>query len=827
MSFKQSNRVALVGTAFTAFLFATNVNGQSSNAGDDDLAIEVITVTAEKREESLQDVSLSIQAVTGDTLVEQNVVRLDDLDHLVPNLFITEGLTGNTLNIRGIGTSQGNAGFEQSVATFTDGIYIGRGRQAIAPLTDIAQVEVLRGPQPVFFGQSAVAGALNITTRDGRGEFDANVDLTYASDGEVGIIGGVTIPFSETFGVRLAGRYTDMDGWMTNSFTGEDWVGLQTDLVRVTANWDVTPQFDVELRYETGTSEQEGTPAELVGCDTTPVPGPPFPIFCQAATNSFGDRVEWTYDGQTSAGGAAQGTIPATPAGSIPITNPQFLDTTRLTETDLVALTWNYDFGAATLSGISALSEYDFQGAADIGSTPFAEIHPQLTETYEQTSHEIRLASNEPAFDGFLDYMIGFYYQDTETATLNDTLTTFALQFGAPVETINRGQWRSDDTWTSLFASFTGNFSDSFRTTIGLRYSDVEKEGGAFVSSAPFNAAGATAPFMAASADPFVCDDDGNGDGFVQNVCELGSIDTDDLGGQVAFEWDQNDSVMWFLTYTDAFKAGGLSQVLRGIASQQGAFLFDDEESTSVELGFKSLLFDSRLRLNANLFNTEFNDLQVSSFDVATNSFNVENAAEATSTGLEFDGEFLATENLTITFSGSFLDAEYDSFPGAQCSQFEQGQGGVDCYFGPPNPADPNGTGGTTDRAGFPLLFAPDFTFNVGARYTVAVSQNLQLALSGNLNYSDEYDVSDRYDPRNTDDDGFGGIQSAVERLDLRVELLDADGTWSVAVFGNNVTDERPLTLFGPSQFNGVSAGFAGGTRGDVYGVQVRARFGE
>lgn len=787
-----------------------------------------IIVTATKRAESLQDVALSIQAVTGESLVEQGAVTLFDVDNRVPNLFITEGLTGNTLNIRGLGTSQGNAGFEQSVATFADGVYIGRSRQSVAPLADVAQVEVLRGPQPVFFGQSAVAGALNITTKDGRGPFQANADLSYGSDNEIIAAAGVTIPLSDTLGVRLAGRYTDMDGWMKNTFTGEDWAGRETQLFRITGNWQATDSFDVELKYETGKSEQNGTPAELVGCDPDNRLTP-FATLCGLATNEFGDRVEWEYDGGTAAGGAAGTTIPLTPAGSRPITNPVFDRIDRNTDTELLALTWNYDFGSATLTGISSYSEYDFDGASEIGGTPYADVHPQLIETYEQTSHEIRIASNEPVFNGFLDYLVGFYYQDTETQASNDTHSTFPnLSLGQPAQTLSRGDWRSEDTWTSVFGSFTGNFSDTVRGTLGLRYSDVQKDGGAFASTAPSNLTGLTGPFTAISANPSVCDDDGNGDGFVQNSCQLGSIDTEDLSYQLGLEWDSSDSVMWFATFTEAFKAGGLSQVLRGIANDPDTFTFDDEESTSFELGVKSRLAGGRLRLNANVFHTDFKNLQVSSYDVTTDSFNVQNAAEANSKGLEFDGEFLATDDFTITFAGSLLDTQYDSFPGAQCSQYEQFLDDGDCYLGPPRATDPTGTGVLTDRAGFPLLFAPEFTFNIGGRYTFDVSQNLDVTLSGNLNYSDDYYVSDRYDPRSTDDNnGWGGIQSGLERLDLRAEIGTQDGKWSLAAFGNNITDERPLTLFGPAQLNGAQSGFAGGSRGANYGVQLRVKFGE
>ena len=801
---------------------------ETTEAEGEQRRLNTVTVSAEKRDENLQDVSISIQAVEGDTLVENAVVRLDDLDNLIPSVYIGDTIAGNVLFVRGVGTVQGNAGFEQSVATFSDGVYVGRARQSVAPLHDVARVEVLRGPQPVFFGQSAVAGALNIITRDGTGPFDANIDLTYASDNEVLIGGGLTIPFSDTFGIRLAARYTDRDGFVDNTFTGEDFGGVETEMFRATANWQATEALDFELKYETGSSVLNGIPTEIVGCDAAnplPNPGPPLPSFCALALAAFPDRVEYDYNLQTANGAAAGGTLPLTPLGSVPITNPEFYEQENPTDSDLIALTWNYDFGPATLTSVTAQSEYDYRGYLDVGGTPFADFQPVFTESYEQFSQELRIVSSEPVFDGFLGYMFGVYYQDADSEAGTEVLTSFGIAFGAPFEPLNGGIYLSDEKWTSLFASFTGNFSDTLRGTAGLRYSEIEKDGGNFVTSALSDSAGLVMPFAPVSADPIACDDDGNGDGFVQAVCERDVVEVDDLSYQLGIEWDYTDDVMFYATYTDAFKAGGLSQTARGIALRQGDFIYDDELVTSYELGAKSILLNGNLRLNASLFVSEFEDIQVQFLDPSTNSFRVGNAAEATSQGLEVDGEFAATDNLTITFSGSLLDAEYDSYPGAQCSQFEQALNGLDCYVGPPRPTDPDGNGSTIDRAGRELRSAPDYTINIGANYSMPILSNYEMTLSGNFNYTDDQELG-AYDPRTTDEFGFGGVQSAYERIDLRAEFAHLNGDWAVALIGNNVTDETPLAEFGPSPWNGLDSAIAMGTRGAYYGIQLRANFG-
>ena len=157
-------------------------------AATDDGLLEEIVVTAQKREESLRDVPLSVEAVSGDKLADAGIVRLDDLKAYVPNLQMTETGIANNIYIRGIGSGL-NQGFEQSVSLYQDGIYRGRGHQSRMPFLDLARVEVLRGPQPILFGKNAVAGAVNMVaarpTRDFegsiRGSRDFENDETVAS----------------------------------------------------------------------------------------------------------------------------------------------------------------------------------------------------------------------------------------------------------------------------------------------------------------------------------------------------------------------------------------------------------------------------------------------------------------------------------------------------------------------------------------------------------------------------------------------------------------------------------------------------------------------
>lgn len=758
---------------------------------------DVITVTAQKREQNLQDVPISMVAVSGEELLEDNVIRLDQLDESIPNLAITDGFTGVTLNVRGIGTGQGSAGFEQSVATFIDGVYVGRGRSSIAPMMDIASVEVLRGPQPVFSGQSAVAGALNITTKDGTGDFAADLFASYGSENEVIVEGGVTLPMTDTFGVRLAGRATGWDGYATNAATGGSHGGIDTEIFRATANWTPAARLDLELAYEAGKSESNGLATEIIDCDTVGVPGSPPPIcaFAQGDPTFADVNLEYDLNQMTAVGSdwlyAGVGVPNTSGWGDL---MPETLTTDRLT------FNWNYDFGGATLTGIHSTNSYNYSVTRDVDQTPYMWLHADIYEDYDQTNHELRLTSNDAAFDGFLDWMVGYYYQEGEIHTENHSHLGFA---GFDVGT----EFNEDNEWTSFFASFTGHFTDTVRGNAGIRYSDVSKSGDTYATTGTGNAASGNGTF---SRNVSTCTG-----GEQPGVCMDANYETDDVSWQLGLEWDAADDVMFYVSYSDAFKAGGFAQSGQNVVGSLDAFIFDDEEANSFEVGMNSILMDGRLRLNGAIFSTDYTNLQLSSFDVNSGTFLVNNAAAATSQGIEFDGVFALTDSFDVIFNGSLLDATFDSYDGAQCSQWEQSFDLNGCSFD--NDGGNVDIVSTTDRSGYDLLFSPSYTFGLGFDWSFPISDTFEGGLAGDVNWRDDYEVSDRYDPR--------GLQEGYAMVNLRAELF-SDSGWSAALFGNNVTDETPLILLGPSQFNGQTAGFAVSQRGASYGIQLRARFG-
>jgi outer membrane receptor protein involved in Fe transport len=172
--------------------------------------LEEIVVTATRRAESLQDVPIAVTVVSGELIQEGGFADIEDLSAFLPNITIQDGFQGQTLLIRGIGTDTRNEAFEQAVAQFSDGVYYGRDNLVLGGLFDLERIEVVRGPQPVFAGQSATAGAINSHSRKPGDSLDGGVTLAYGNDEERSFDAAVGGPVTDTLGIRVAGRYYEL-----------------------------------------------------------------------------------------------------------------------------------------------------------------------------------------------------------------------------------------------------------------------------------------------------------------------------------------------------------------------------------------------------------------------------------------------------------------------------------------------------------------------------------------------------------------------------------------------------------------------------------------
>lgn len=290
----------LLGTAICALL-TTPAFAQADAAGQN--ADGEIVVTAQRREQRLQDVPVAVSVVGGETLQRQNITSLNDMAVRLPNVRISTGTIANAITIRGVGSGP-NPGFEQSVATFVDGVYRSRSRSTRAALFDLERVEVLKGPQTTFFGANAIAGALNIVTRKPGEELNYNAVATYVpSTQEYDVQMGVDAPLSPSLSARIAGRVSGSDGYIKSSNTGEDGPHDRTAQGRIALKWEPDSDFRSDLRIDGARSRTRGSGMyQVINCP----PPPGFALapinVCNRYLNQNGGNIDDTLDYHSATG---------------------------------------------------------------------------------------------------------------------------------------------------------------------------------------------------------------------------------------------------------------------------------------------------------------------------------------------------------------------------------------------------------------------------------------------------------------------------------------------------------------------------------------------
>jgi outer membrane receptor protein involved in Fe transport len=370
-----------------------------------------------------------------------------------------------------------------------------------------------------------------------------------------------------------------------------------------------------------------------------------------------------------------------------------------------------------------------------------------------------------------------------------------------PNLTRDYGMKQHQEMW-SVFGSATYQLSDISRITLGLRYFEEDKTvdhflhkrftGGWDYSALAGLPAGSIAfGNTAADYDAFLAgfgqvDLGGVTAGFLTEAVYAGLLGTfehdiknrsrneTDVNFQLTYERDVSADTMVFATYSNGTKGGGFDgRFLR--TNDNPFFEYDEETADNFELGIKSTLLDGGMTLNATAFMTTVEDFQVSIFDGAT-AFFVQNAAEIKSRGLEVDVKWAATDALTVSFAGTYLDNEYSKFPNAPCWASSADSIRGECQlFGTPD--------AYRDASGETNTFSPEYAFNLNLDYRQALTGDLEGRAVLNINYSDAYMVAADLDPIYAD-------QEAYTKYDVRLSVGQIDGEWEFAVIGKNLTEE-------------------------------------
>ncbi|MEN8723675.1 MAG: TonB-dependent receptor [Alphaproteobacteria bacterium] len=769
----------------TASANAGTPEGVTEEPAAKNLQLEEIVVTAQKRAENIQDVPVSMSAVTGDSLKERGIDNFDSMANYTPNVNITSGNGSAFVRIRGLG-SMANDGFEDSVGFYIDDIYYGRSVYMGQAFLDLDRIEVLRGPQGTLFGKNTVAGAINMHTANPSNEWEFGGDVTYGELNNQSASLIVNVPlFNDDIGLRAAGTFQERDGWYYNVQNDDEERNVDRINLRGKIGWDITADWDLIAGYSYAVYKDNGPGFELYDANEP--------------TQTLNGLINSEVDFELNRRGGT--------------------DTDALT--DITTKTWtlhsNLDVGEHSFVLAAGYSDYHHIVNFDADGGAFPMLTWNNEDNYDQTSVELRVVSPPGQFeyvaglhyfantyDGGTDFRVGNFTGPTNTilgivlppaadALLGQTLVdllggTLTLDQVLSQNLSDRlDQTFVQDTVSyAAFGQVTGYFFDDWQLVLGLRASYEEKE--ALMSQQYEN----TGILLQAAL------------GITEYVINV-SRDETQFAPKVSLKYEIRDNLNAYATIAKGFKAGGFNP----FAETPDRTEFESEESTTFEGGLKGRYWDGRISANLSLFHTIFDNLQTSVVGGTGSTFIVDNAASATSQGFEFDATVLLAEWLTSTISVGWTDATYDEYPNAPCITEENSLGGF--------VSDPN----SCDASGKPLTEAPEWNAALGGNITLPLDMlgtvsgsNIVFILGADAIYRGETFMNLDYDP--------ASFQEAYWRFDARLGLADMDGTWAFMVTGQNLTDEEYLTL---SVDAPVQAGSHIGTLGDPRYINATFRF--
>ncbi len=717
-------RITVPRLALTAAIVAASTAAVPALA-----QLEEIIVTAQKREQSLLDVPLSVATLSGQrfTALFEGGADIRGLAARVPGLYVesSNGRVAPRFYIRGLGNIDFDLAASQPVSIIMDEVVKENVVLKSFPLFDVEQVEVLRGPQGSLFGRNTTAGIVKFDSRkptqelEGRAKVDIGELDTLNFEGAVG--GGLT----DTVAGRVAALYQSRGNWIDNAFTGED---------------NALGGFTEKAMKGFLLFEPSDRMSALLGAHHRDLDGTAA-VFRANVFTTGSNKLNENYIRDTVFFDEGDN-------------NPQEYRNTG------VNLKVEYDFDSVTLTSITAGEDAKGRSLGDIdggfgasflpfmgpGFIPFP-AQTQDSADVQQFTQELRLASNSGER---LNWQAGLFYFDSE-------LDVETNPFFIPATTVTH-----ENTSVAVFGQVDYALTEAWTLTAGLRWTDDEKD------------------FFAP--------------GFQESVFD------DQVSGDLALSFAASETSLYWARVGTGFRAPTIQG--RDVAFGAPPSIADSETITSFEVGYKAEYLGGRMRLNAALFYYEVDDIQFTAVGGAENSIQLVNAEQGTGQGGELDIEWAITDNFAVTFGAGYADTEIED------SNLRVGP----CGSGACTIRNPIDSDGLVSVDGNPFPQAPETTFNFTASWTVPVGRESELFAFTDWSYQGDtqlflYDAAEFV----TDGQFEGGL-----RLGWRLR----DGSYEVALFGRNITDEENVQ--GAIDFNNLT-GFTNEPR--VWGLSLSSTF--
>tara|TARA_S200000501_G_C20850956_1_gene755629 strand:+ start:434 stop:2860 length:2427 start_codon:yes stop_codon:yes gene_type:complete len=803
-----------ISYGFVSVFFVTILGLNSANAfaQNSESLLEEIVVTAQKKEQGLAEVPISIQVISGDRMDDLGITSFDDLQKHIPGVMINKGAASPNIYIRGVGSGT-NKGFSQSVTQFIDGMAIARGEQYSSALLDIERVEVLKGTQGVLFGKNTIGGVVNLISRspDIGGDANGNFLLETVPEWNTTKFQGATnIPVSDTFAMRIAASVEETDGWTYNALLNEDGPRNEKTAVRATFLWELD-NLEVNLKVSSASLERRGQQG------TIRILRSPVPLGVMAQNGFNGAFIT-----QTLLSVFHPNLVVGVPGVTYQDDTNANTPTGGDLDNDSFILNMKSTIGDFEIRSTTSFSTYDYAWGldADFGPLPF--LATDNYHDFESLTHEMVIVS--PASDSF-EYLAGIYYEDNTLDIDNNGLFKTAMGglvgavFPAPdlfaLNTAGRFSAEEsgthtifDETSQSLSAFFEGTWYLNDKTTViaGVRVSEEDKD----VKGSQVNSSSATGGWGSnyPTLNPFVRAVHFGLLGRLPYDFPKQSRSENHTTPSFKMIYEMSDTTRFYASYAEGYKTGGFdgseNAAQLNATTPAPAFQFEPEEATTLEIGAKIDNPEKNFRFNIAYFSTDYEDMQVSAFDGS--AFRVSNAAEAEITGIEIDSTWAPSSNLLIGASATTLDFEYTDFLGS-CT------GDQNVAYAIAN-SSPGGAGCQQDMSGKAGNFAPELSASIFAEYYTAMAGN-ELVYSIAANYVDEFNSSGTADPLGNHDEST--------KVDVSVKYVMDNGL-ELKLFGRNITDEVVGTQSIALPLNAGSF-FQMWEKGKEVGLSVRKRF--
>lgn len=748
------NKWGLSLAALVASMPASLAHAQEADEDTASGTIEEIMVTAQKRSQSVQDVGITLSVVSGDSLVQSGAFSVTDLTQLVPNIQANYGAGQVAFNVRGIGTNEFSANLDSPVAINVDEGYLAKTFMSGLLLFDIDRVEVLKGPQGTLFGRNATGGAVNFFTRRPTSEVAAGGTVSFDNYQTIRAEGYISGPLSNTISARVSGMVTDQGRGTYQNLTLGRREGFEKRwALRGQLLWESGPD-SVLVTVTGGQQNGELQPYEGAGIFTPASLAAGAPVFCAgylAGRPTAGDS------------NCVRGTDGLFPGDNDAFTSNNNQPHTVRNRSLGVNVRYEHQFEGATLTSLTSYQTFTRRQHEDSDGSPVDTIDVDYFNRIRQFNTELRLASEG---QGPWNYVVGLYYQrdDFRNGDYLQIARGAAPGFFSPFT-------QTGDAFAAFFHNDV-ELTDTLSLTAGVRYSweKIGLDGGTFAGTGL----------------------GGNPLAPTQIVATLAQADTsrtdDDANFKLGIEWKPDlaalfDKFMLYANVSTGFRSGSFNAIFT--ADQSALTSLAPEQITAYEAGFKSLLSNRTMQLNAAVFHYDFRDGFIN-VDSDTSPIPVTiNAAAIRTWGAELDWQWRPVDDLSVGMVLGWLDSRIDS----------------------------DITSGGASLKGARPVQSPEWTYTAQGSYTPTIGNNLKLIVAADGNWR-----SSQF---------FEAVNSPASRepgfwlVNARAGIGADDERWSLTAFVRNLTDTQyrtyvndlpgfgwVLNIYGQPRTFGVAASF-------------------